>query len=251
MHGKTMEFLVVDDEQLARKSIVSMLSSLGYEHIAEASNGLDALTYIMKNEPDIVLADIEMPGLDGLTLLERINSSKIKVSVIFISGHDNFKYAQKAISFNASDYLLKPISMDELSAAIEKLISHIDFLHDKQKPLFIKDGYATKIIEKSKEYIINNLKTDITLNVISEYVHLSPAYFSRIFKEETGENFSNYVTRVRIEEAMKLLRDGVYKSYEVSSIIGFTDVKYFYKVFRKYTGLTPTEYRSLRTSKEP
>ncbi|MBC7960390.1 MAG: response regulator [Vallitaleaceae bacterium] len=245
-----MEFLVVDDEQLARKSIISMLSSLGYEHIAEASNGLEALSYIMKNQPDIVLADIEMPGLDGLTLLERINSSGIKVSVIFISGHDNFKYAQKALSFKASDYLLKPISIDELSVSIEKLISHNSFLNGKQKPLFIKDGYTTKIIEKSQEYILNNLKADITLNSISEYVHLSSAYFSRIFKEETGENFSNYLTRVRIEHAMKLLCDGVYKANEVSSIIGFNDVKYFYKVFRKHTGLTPTEYRSLKKSNE-
>ncbi|PNT90775.1 response regulator transcription factor [Clostridium thermosuccinogenes] len=99
------------------------------------------------------------------------------------------------------------------------------------------------IISHIKEYIHENYNKDITLEQIADHVFLSPVYVSRLFKEKTGENFSDYLVKVRMEKALKLLEEPRYKVYEVGYEIGYMSTKYFYKLFKKYYGCTPTEYR--------
>jgi len=98
------------------------------------------------------------------------------------------------------------------------------------------------IIEKAKKYIDENYDQDISLEDIADYVYLHHAYFSRIFKEHVGENFSDYLTKVRIENAIRLLKENKYKTYEISEKIGYKSSKYFARVFKKVTGFTPREY---------
>ena len=93
------------------------------------------------------------------------------------------------------------------------------------------------------EYIILNFNLDITLKTISKQFYISPNYFSYLFKEQTGENFHDYLLKVKIEKAKILLTETNYKAYEVSHIIGYSEPAYFSKLFRKYTGNNPTEYR--------
>ncbi len=107
-----------------------------------------------------------------------------------------------------------------------------------------------KIMEITKEFIAKNYNKDITLKTISGNVHLSTAYFSKQFKLYFGENFSDYIINYRINNAKEFLKAGIYKATEVSKIVGFNDEKYFYKVFKRHTGFTPTEYKDIyRNSK--
>lgn len=102
----------------------------------------------------------------------------------------------------------------------------------------------SNIIQKVKEYLNNNYSSDISLEDAADLVFLSPNYFSRIFKQQTGENFIDYVVRLRIEKAKELLADTQYKTYEISSLVGYKSARYFSKIFKAFTGFTPSEYRN-------
>ncbi|WP_395019035.1 helix-turn-helix domain-containing protein [Robinsoniella peoriensis] len=99
-----------------------------------------------------------------------------------------------------------------------------------------------KIIIRAKEYIEQNLGFHLTLESVAEHVNFSPAYFSKFFKNEEGLNFIDYVNKVRIEEAKRLLDQNV-KTADICDKIGFADVKHFYKTFKKWEGITPGQYK--------
>ncbi|MCX7710747.1 MAG: response regulator [Clostridia bacterium] len=99
------------------------------------------------------------------------------------------------------------------------------------------------VVMKACEYVLNNVERDITLRDISEQFFISRNYFCSLFKKETGENFLEYVTRAKMERAKILLREHNLKAYEVSSILGYKETAYFSKLFKRYSGYSPTEYR--------
>lgn len=99
-------------------------------------------------------------------------------------------------------------------------------------------------ITNAKNYINKSYGYEISLNDVARYVGLSSAYFSRLFKQETDENFIDYLIKVRMENAKTYLQNPAYKTYEVSEMVGYTKSKYFSKLFKNYTGYTPTEYRT-------
>jgi two-component system response regulator YesN len=102
-----------------------------------------------------------------------------------------------------------------------------------------------KIVVKILEYIDKNYcNSNISLNLIAEEFYKSSVYVSKLFKAETGENFIDYVTNLRIKKARGLLLDSLnLKAFEISQIVGYNDVSHFSKLFKKYTGLSPIEYR--------
>lgn len=99
------------------------------------------------------------------------------------------------------------------------------------------------IIKKAIQYISQNFSSSITLKDVADHVHLNPAYFSTIFKQSTGSSFKEYLNMVRIEESKRLLTTTNYSVIDISVATGFEDQSYFSKVFKKYTGLTPKQYR--------
>jgi len=102
------------------------------------------------------------------------------------------------------------------------------------------------IIYKAIEYVNKNYMKKISLEDVASYVHLSPTYFSKLFKDETQYNFNTYLNNVRIEMGKKLLLDESIPIVDISNLIGFEDQSYFSKVFKKITGVTPGKYRKSR-----
>lgn len=105
-----------------------------------------------------------------------------------------------------------------------------------------KETSQMLIINKAKEYINNNFYKDISLEDVADYVYLHPVYFSKYFKQYTGENFVDYLLKLRMQYAIELLKENKYKVYEISEKIGYKSCKYFNKIFKKYTNYTPKEY---------
>ncbi|MBQ7040406.1 MAG: helix-turn-helix domain-containing protein [Clostridia bacterium] len=106
------------------------------------------------------------------------------------------------------------------------------------------------VIGNAKEYINNCYNREIGLDDVAAFVQLSPAYFSRLFKQETGENFIDYLIKVRMEHGKRLLETTNHKTYEISQMVGYKKSKYFSKLFKKYSGYTATEYRSYVNKKK-
>ncbi len=105
---------------------------------------------------------------------------------------------------------------------------------------------SDNVIEAAKEYIKNNYSKNISLEDVSRNVDISPYYFSRIFKEDTGVNFIDYLTDVRIEKAKELLSGTNMSMKEICLMVGYSDPNYFSRTFKKQIGITPTEYKEGR-----
>jgi two-component system response regulator YesN len=106
-----------------------------------------------------------------------------------------------------------------------------------------KEEQASGIIKRAKAYIAENYHKDISLEDVSRTVDISSYYFSKLFKEETGENFIEYLTNIRIEQAKKLLQNRDLSIKTICVETGYSDPNYFSRIFKKQVGVTPTEYR--------
>ena len=119
----SLKVLLADDEPYILEGLSKLIDweAEGYEIVKKASNGLEALEYLKKNEVDIIFADIQMPKMTGLELLQRIKEENISDAYfIIVSGFNDFKYAQQAIRYGSMDYILKPVSKESLSEILAK-----------------------------------------------------------------------------------------------------------------------------------
>ena len=106
-----------------------------------------------------------------------------------------------------------------------------------------KKEYSSEAIERAQKYIRQNYRKDLSLEEMSRQMDMSPYYFSKLFKEVTGSNFVEYVTGVRMERARELLTEGRKSIKQICAEIGYSDPNYFSRIFKKYEGCTPTEFR--------
>lgn len=129
--------IVVDDEAEIREGIINKIrwNDLGYEVVGSAENGIEALELVESLQPDLVMSDIKIPFMDGLTLAEHIRDISLPTKVIIFSGFDDFDYAKRAIRLNVVEYIMKPISAVELSATLKKLKEDLDAERESKRDL--------------------------------------------------------------------------------------------------------------------
>ena len=125
-----IKVVIVEDENLIRKKLLHFVDydSMGMVVVADGANGIEGVELIKKYKPDIVLADINMPEKDGLDMIKE--TIEYDYIAIIISGYDYFSYAQRALKYGVTDYLLKPISLDDLKDA---LLNARDIIYKKRK----------------------------------------------------------------------------------------------------------------------
>ena len=117
-----IKIAIVDDEELIRRGISYLLEEAkrSYQVVGMFENGQKALDFLMNYDVDVIITDIRMPVMDGLSFLQKLQQLGKKYQVIILSGYDDFAYAQQAIRFGVKEYLLKPINKDELYRAIDR-----------------------------------------------------------------------------------------------------------------------------------
>ena len=109
----------------------------------------------------------------------------------------------------------------------------------------VKEKESESVISRAKAYIQENFQKDISLDDVSRHVDISPYYFSKLFKQEDGRTFIEYLTGIRIQEARKLLKNPGLSIKEIGIMCGYSDPNYFSRIFKKYEGVTPSEFREL------
>jgi two-component system response regulator YesN len=107
-----------------------------------------------------------------------------------------------------------------------------------------KEAQSDSVVKRAMAYIEENYSRDISLDEVSREVNISPYYFSKLFKEESNENFIEYLTRIRIEKAKEMLENPEFSIKEVSLRSGYADPNYFSRIFKKQTDMTPREYKA-------
>lgn len=140
-----------------------------------------------------------------------------------------------------NQFLMSLQSITDLDDLCYKLQETIDVFTDCMFNYIPSKG--NEITKKAIRYISQNFPRSLTLDEVAEHVHLNSAYFSTLFKQSTGSSFKEYLNMVRIEESKRLLSNTDYSIIDISLATGFEDQSYFSKVFKKYTGLTPKQYR--------
>lgn len=397
-----IKILLVEDELLVRSGMKSLIKweDHGFQLVAEAAHGEEALEILQRERIDIVITDIRMPVMDGLSLIENIKKLELPCEVIVLSSYDEFDYVRKAMQYGVKDYFHKPtmtqeelikvlqnvaaqifekknkntyekIIMDTLEESrdilIEKVVrqalinqpqdqkimsmlkekkllqlpfnitlikmlskvqqnldlsmqkyteeqiiqSNIGVILEQEKDnlYFLEEGiwvfftlssaqlvgesmqedvkekygidiisvnseascsfeevgavysllkkniqgliqeweknYALHpLIQESLTYIKDHFMDNLTLDKMSSIVHVSPTYFSRLFCKEVGSTFIDFLSHYRIQKAKEYLLQTDLRTYEIADKIGYKNTKYFIKVFKRITGLTPGEHRN-------
>lgn len=256
------KLLVADDETKIRNGICNYFpwSEIGFEIVAEAKNGRQALEYLIKHEVDVVLSDIKMPVMSGVELAQELYNRKSKTKVVFLTGYKEFEYAQKALQYGVKSYIIKPTKYEELVEVFSRIREELDEENSKEAavtaalaeegvpgetrddPMTEGQGYHEKKIGAIKAYVQEHYK-NVTLEEIARLFHMNLFYVSKYFKKWSGQNFSDYVISVKMEKAAELLRDIAYKTYEIGNAVGYDNAKNFSRAFKLYFGKSPREYR--------
>lgn len=167
MNQNLLKVLIVDDEQNTRNLLKLCIDweSLGMMVIGDAASGIEALDIMQEIKPDIVLTDIEMPYMDGLMLSKQIMSQFIDVYVIILTAHEQFSYAQQAITIGVSDFILKPIDPEVITNTLKKLTNKIAEKRKKLTQLETSYEYVRSNVTQLKHEYLNALISGDTATI--------------------------------------------------------------------------------------
>jgi two-component system response regulator YesN len=248
------KLLIADDDFEIRNGLCKYFpwDSIGFHVVGDAENGQEAFEFIKNNEVDVILCDIRMPVMSGIDLAVELSSKFSRIQIIFFSAFKDFEYAQKALEAGVRRYILKSTNYNELIRAFTIIKEELDSNNSSQEVKGAQDfggSFPEKVIATIKDYVQQHFK-DVTLEDLSQQVHMNADYLSKFFKKHAGTRFSDYLTTVRMEAAAKLLEDIQHKTYEVSDQVGYSNSFNFTRAFKNYYGMTPRDYRNRKDRKE-
>ncbi len=222
--------LLVDDEGAANEIIRYFIKThdLPLEVVGEAYDGEGALRAIRRFRPDLVFLDIEMPGLNGLEVMERTRREYSgNVSFIIITAFDSFAYAQQALRMGVKDFLLKPVVYEQFLETMERVVGYRYTDHPSFNQLL--------------EYIGVHYGEELSLASCAGLLSMSESNVARLFKRHLDTGFTAYLNDVRMRHARTFLKEGL-SIKEAADKAGYNNLNYFYRVFRQKYGMTPKEY---------
>ena len=260
-----IRLLIADDEKLEREALAELVQRrFEREVVLEvAENGRKAADTAVLWGADLILMDIEMPGMSGLDAARAVLAQRPSCRVIFVTAYSLFQYAHEAVHLGACDYLLKPVDPDELEASVRRAMRQIETERKLEElaaaqpqpeqteteeeaedaPEEGENSQTALVMAHVRRYLEDNYMFDLSLDSVGEILHISPAYLSAQFKKYQKMNFLDCLTALRINAAKELLADPFRSSAEVASMVGYEDASYFARAFKKRTGMTPTQYR--------
>lgn len=260
-----IRLLIADDEKLEREALAELVQRRFERKVVleVAENGRKAADTAVLWGADLILMDIEMPGMSGLDAARAVLAQRPSCRVIFITAYSLFQYAHEAVHLGACDYLLKPVDPDELEASVRRAMRQIETERKLEElaaarpqpeqtdteeeaedaPEESENSQTALVMAHVRRYLEDNYMFDLSLDSVGEILHISPAYLSAQFKKYQKMNFLDCLTELRINAAKELLADPFRSSAEVASMVGYEDASYFARAFKKRTGMTPTQYR--------
>lgn len=246
----SQRLMIVEDEALEAQALKTIISKEfpGIDIVGHAVSGQEAIMIAKDKVPEIILMDIGIPEIDGLTAQREIISFLPNVQTIVLTAYSDFHHAQSAISSGVVEYLLKPARKEIIVAAIGKVMYGLEQDSSSNITVDLQVTSTDERINKAISFIKNNYMSDIQVNQLAKLLFLNPQYFSRLFKKEMNISFSEFLILYRIDKAKRLLTTTDLPIYSIAAQTGFTDASYFCKKFNQYVGKTPLNYR--RTTKK-
>ena len=241
--------ILVDDERLIVKGLSSVVSwaELGCQVAGTAFDGAGGLALIRQLKPDIVLTDIRMPNMDGLTMLAALKSEFPRMQMSVLTAYRDFEYARQALNLGVCRYLLKPSDLNEIEEAVRLMAARLDAL-PPDAPEAGEDGPAGNfIVQAAMGYMREHYaEQHLSLSDVADHVYVSQWHLSKLLNRETGQSFFDLLGSLRIARAKELLGSSQMRVHEIAEATGFSDVAHFSRSFKRIAGCTPGEYRNQR-----
>lgn len=255
--SRNSKILLVDDDIEICRYLKSELS--GWYRFVICNNGKEALKQLLSGDFDLVVSDVVMPEMDGITLLRNIkgNANISHVPVIMLTSKSEISDRLEGIKLGADAYLAKPFSLEELHLTIDNLIDNVRRLKgkftgalkqdDKVEKVEVK-GYDEELMERIMKVVNENLSdSDFNVEKMCDEVGVSRTQLHRKLKEMTGVPTSEFLRNIRLNEAARLIKEGKINITQVSYMVGFANNSHFSTAFKKYFGMSPTEYAAKYT----
>ena len=256
---KTSVLLVEDNEEL-REFIKSIL--LKKYQVVEAANGEDGFGKAMEVQPDLIVSDLMMPVMDGVTFLQKLRADIVTSHIPFIilTAKSNLEARLQGLEYGADAYITKPFSTAYLAARVENLLHQRKQLYQKYagdfSPLQSKKvvnvdpsrpqitSLDEKFLMSVKEFMEKNMDNDQLLveDIVLE-IGMSRSVFFKKMKSLTGMAPIEFIRDFRLKRSAQLMEAEGYNINQIAMMVGITDARYFSKCFKSKYGMSPSEYR--------
>lgn len=259
-----MNLLIVNDDEIAVTCLTDSINWKdfgidGEVFIAYDSN--EAMSVLENNPVDIILCDIEMPGKNGIELIQYVVKQFKDIECVFLTCHARFEYAQEAIRLGCSNYILAPAPYDVIANAILAAAKRMKEKREQRRlqrygtqwlderaesaKQIQGDRYSLEdIVTDTEVFILANLASnDLSASNLAKRHYLSDDYLSRIFMRERGISLKRFIIQSRMELAARLLRNQSLSISTISTQCGYSDYSHFVSEFKRFFGYRPSEYR--------
>lgn len=247
--------LVVDDDIEIRKYICQELAT-DY-HMTSCSNGKEALSFILKETPDLIISDIMMPEMDGITLCRKIKQhvNINHVPIILLTAKSEEEDNLEGLGTGADAYIVKPFNLDILNKTIQNILKNREILRnnfagnqqqeDKVQKVNIKSS-DEKLMNKIMDTINENLSNpSFSVEMLAQEIGISRVHLHRKTKELTNQSTRDFIRNIRLQQAANLFSSKNLNISEVAYAVGFTNLATFSSAFKEFYGETPSNYMEM------
>lgn len=240
------QILIAEDEYLLRSELALCedWNALGFRSPILAENGEQGLQIALAQHPDVILTDIRMPVRDGLSMLGELHAQGIHIPSIVISGYDEFQYAVEAMRCGVIDYLLKPIDQERFHQTLADVVARLQERQEAESIAASQNEPVSNLyLQQATAYMQEHYAEDLHIADVARALYLSDAYLGRLFVRGYRMKFTDSLNRIRIQNAIPLLKNPRWKLYQIAQKCGYRDQQYFSNVFKKTMGVTPYQFR--------
>lgn len=281
--------LLAEDEKATREGILEGIDwkKIRIVDIRAARNGVAAMELLEDFTPDILLTDIRMPRMNGIELATQIRKIFPDCSILIISGYSEKEYLKSAIYLKAVDFVDKPLRLPELTDQLIRAVSEQDAIRNQKKLLsaelaedsaqslnpaldIASDSFLQKHFQNINKSVSDNMEKmdplvldildiihtqysdhSLSLDSIGQQLFLSSAYLCVRFKKAMDITLVHYINQYRIRASLPFLRNEFIKLDEIAEQVGFENGNYYSKVFKRYMGCSPAQYRLNHMKQQP
>ena len=248
---KTKYRLVIVEDDMEINNYIKAELSTDY-HIVQITNGKEAIDHILANKPDIIISDIMMPGMDGISLCKKIkaNVNTEHIPIILLTALSKDENRAEGLDIGADAYIVKPFNMDLLKKNVSNLLKNRERMkgkfssrsEGKIKKIELKSSDEA-LMEKVIKTINDNMDNpDLNVEMLSARVGMSRVHMHRKLKELTNQSARDFIRNIRLKQAGELLIAKKLSISEVAYAVGFATLSHFSSCFKDFYGMSPKEF---------
>ena len=237
---------LIDDEKWALYDVqhTCPFEEYGFSVVGAQTDPFAALDEVIAIRPDAVFVDVRMPQISGLDLIRMIQQRVPETTFVILSGYAEFSYATSALRLGAVDYCLKPMDAEEARALLKRLEEHLRARPTAPAQELSQIECGNEQFAALLRYVNEHINEPLVLQELAQRFFLNVNYCGELFKTVTGETFTHYVRRKRLEQACDLLKHTALPITQIAARVGYADLPYFSRVFTSSFGVSPSQYRA-------